>query len=291
MVDHRILVDTATLYRRRAKDDDSYALPSEVLNDVTRRLGLEAESSVTEIRNSDQFVVVRTLGISGEPELVRHPLDLVESGIVAGVETLKARGMLDVAHICLIAVPRGSLTGTFTCIYEVARRCGWSVLPLGGSVDGQDISRLCSAYAVDTIVIAADAIEEVFVPDLVGRFDDARDVLYVSGLPSQSTLDTLTSNFPHLKVNPFLYMSDVIGPIGRPIAGHGDRDFEVLDNVLVEVEATDGGVALNGSGEILVSVLGLEEPALIRRRIGDLGALTTSDEGRQVVRLSRRSPR
>lgn len=290
MVDHRILVDTATLYGRRAKGDDSYTVPSEVLNGVIRCLGLTEEPGATEIRNSDHYVVVRTRGDSGKPELVRHPLDLVESGIAAGIDALAARGMLDAAHTCLIAVPRSSLSGTFTCIYEVVRRCGWSVLPLGGSLDGQDISQLCSAYEVDTLVIAADAIEAVFAPDLVGRFDGARTLLYVCGLPSQRAMDTLASHFRHLQVHPFLYLSDLTGPIGRPIPGHGG-DFEVLDNVLVEVEEAEGEVTLNGSGEILVSVLGLEEPTLIRRRIGDLGTLTTSNEGQQVVRLWRRSPR
>lgn len=291
MVDHRILVDTAALYGCRALDDDSYAHPSEALNGVVQRLGLSGSSSVTEIRNSDQFVVVRSQGSSGEPELVRHPLDLVESGIAAGVEALNVRGMLDASHTCLIAVPRGSLTGTFTWIYEVVRRCGWSVLPLGGSVDGQDISQLCNAYKVDTLVIAADAIESVFAPDLVGRFDGVRTLLHVFGFPSQRALDTLASDFPHLEVHPFLYLSDVTGPIGRPVPGHDSNFFDVLDNVLVEVEAEEGEITLNGSGDILVSVLGMEEPTLIRRRIGDRGVLTTSDVGPQVVRLQRRSPR
>jgi len=291
MVDHRILRDTGALYARRADDDDRYALPSGVLNGVIRRLALTSESSETEIKNSDQFVVVRTLGDLGEAELVRHPLDLVESGILAGVETLKARGMVDAAHTCLIAVPRGSLTVTFTCIYEVVRRYGWSVLPLGGSADGHDISQLCSAFEVDTLVLAADAIESVFAPDLVGRFDGVRRLLHVSGLPSQRALEVLASSFPRLEVQPFLYISDVTGPIGKPTPGRGGDTFDVLDYVLVEVEATQGEITLNGSGDILVSVLGLEEPTLVRRRIGDIGVLTTNEEGRQVVELRRQSPR
>jgi len=290
MVNHRILIDTATLYSRRAKNDNRYVFPSKVLNCAIRQLGLTEESSSTEISNSDQFVVIRTQGISGEPELIRHPLDLVDKGVAAGVEALRNRGMLDTAHTCLIAVPRGSLTCTFTLVYEVVRQCGWSVLPLGGSVDGQDISQLCNAYDVDTIVIAADALDSVFTANMVGQFDDVRSLLYISGIPSQKALDTIKAQFPQLEVHPFLYLSDVTGPIGLSAQGDGNDEFDVLENVLVEVESAEGKITLNGSGRLLVSVLGLEQPTLIRRDIGDFGVLTTCDGGRQVVRLHRRNP-
>jgi len=131
----------------------------------------------------------------------------------------------------------------------------------------------------------------VFAPDLVGRFDGVRRLLHVSGLPSQRALEVLASSFPRLEVQPFLYISDVTGPIGKPTPGRGGDTFDVLDYVLVEVEATQGEITLNGSGDILVSVLGLEEPTLVRRRIGDIGVLTTNEEGRQVVELRRQSPR
>ena len=65
-----------------------------------------------------------------------------------------------------------------------------------------------------------------------------------------------------------------------------DATYEVPQNVLVEVESDDAGVTLNGSGQILVSVLGLEDPRLIRYRIGDVGALTTDSNGRQTIKLS-----
>jgi hypothetical protein len=291
MLKRRILFDTAKLYSRRAKNDERYVFPSKVLNGVIRQLGLTEKSGSTEISNSDQFIVVRTPGTSGELEVIRHPLDLVEKGIAAGVETLRSRGMLDTTHTCLIAVPRGSLTCTFTLIYEVVRQCGWSVLPLGGSDDGQDISKLCSAYNVDTLVIAADAIGSVFTPNLAGQFDSIKRLLYVSGVPTQEALDTIKSEFPQLEVHPFLYMSDITGPIGLPAQGDRDDEFDVLENVLVEVESTESEITLNGSGRLLVSVLGLEQPTLIRRDVGDFGVLTTSEEGQQVVRLRRRNLR
>jgi len=289
MANPRILIGTATLYSRRAKNDNRYVLPSKVLNSAIKRLGFTEKSISAEISNSDQFVVIRTRGISGEPELIRHPLDLVDKGIAAGVEALKTRGMIDMAHTCLIAVPRGSLTGAFTLVYEVVRRCGWSVLPLGGSVDGQDISQLCNAYEVDTLVIAADALDSVFTSSMVGQFDGVRSLLYISGIPPQRALDKIESEFPQIEVHPFLYLSDGTGPIGLPTQGGGNDDFDILENVLVEVESTEGKITLNGSGRLLVSVLGLEQPTLIRRDIGDLGVLTTSDGGRQVVQLHGRN--
>src|SRR5665647_550611 len=146
MINHKVLVDTAAKYKHCAKSDPRYASPSKILNGAIEQLGIEEKPDETSINNSDQYVVIKTGGISGEQELIRHPLDLIDKGVAAGIESLKDRGMLDAEHICLIAVPRGSLTGTFTFIYELVRKSGWSVLPLGGSVDGQDISRLCNAY-------------------------------------------------------------------------------------------------------------------------------------------------
>lgn len=181
MVNPRILADTARLYRQQAQRDERFAMPSAILDAVVEWLGADVTGGSSEIRNSDQFIVVRSRGNVSGQRTFRHPLDLVERGIMAGVTTFSAAGMRQGEHTCLIAVPRGSLTATFTCTYEVVRRCGWSVLPLGGSVDGADIADLCDAFQVDTIVIAADAIEKAFVVDLVGRFDGVRDIFFVSG--------------------------------------------------------------------------------------------------------------
>lgn len=286
-MNHKILANTAALYNHRANNDDKYIVPSNILNDTIEQLGLVDKSNSTEISNSNQFIVIRTQGASGEPELIRHPLDLVNKGIEAGVETLRARGMLDREHTCLIAVPRGSLTGIFTFVYEVVRQSGWSVLPLGGSVDSQDISQLCNTYKVGTLIIAADALDSIFTPEFVGQFDGIRSLLYVSGIPTQRALDIIESQFPRLEASPFLYLSDATGPIGLPTLGSESNSFDILENVLVEVESVDGEITLNGSGRLLVSVLGLEEPSIIRRDIGDSGTLTTSDKGQQVVKLSR----
>lgn len=285
-MNHKILTNTAALYNHRASNDDRYIVPSKVLNDAIQELGIVGKSSSTKIINSDQFIVIRTQGVSGEPDLIRHPLDLVDKGIKAGVETLRARGMLNGEHTCLIAVPRGSLTGVFTFVYEVVRQSGWSVLPLGGSVDSQDISQLCSTYGVDTLIVAADALDAVFTPASVGQFDGIRRLLYVSGIPTQGALSIIESHFSQLEVSPFLYLTDPTGPIGLPTLGSGNNSFDILENVLVEVESANGEIALNGSGRLLVSVLGLEEPLIIRRDIGYFGALTTSDKGQQVVKLS-----
>jgi hypothetical protein len=153
--------------------------------------------------NLRPFVVLRTTGDSGEPELVRHPIDLLEADIASGVEVLRGQGLLDAPRTCLIAVSRGSLSGTFTYIYEVVRRCGWSVLPLGGSRDSQDISQLCDDYAVDTVFLPADALGIVFSRDMAGRFGAVRDVLCAGGTLAPDTTETVLKEFPHLTVRPF----------------------------------------------------------------------------------------
>ena len=59
-------------------------------------------------------------------------------------------------------------------------------------------------------------------------------------------------------------------------------------NVLVEVERDKREVLLYGSGQYLISVLGLEDPKLIRWRIGDVGTLKTNNDGRQIIELQGR---
>jgi hypothetical protein len=211
--------------------------------------------------------------------------------VAAGIESLKIRGMLESEHACLIAVPRGSLTGTFTFIYEVVRKSGWSVLPLGGSVDGQDISNLCNAYNVDTIVVAADAIESIFESSTVGQFDTVRNLMYISGVPLAKDFHLIETQFPHVTLRPFIYHSDVVGPIGLPSSGNENDGFIALENILVEAKLEDGTTMLNGSGRILASVLGLEQPSLIRRDTGYYGVLTTTKDGNQTVRLHKETMR
>jgi len=287
MIDHRILIGTASLYSRRAKNSVDYVTPSNVLNNAIKQLGVVDKSKTSEISNSDQFIVSRTLAITGEPEFTRHPLDLVDKGIASGVESLRNYGMLNTKHTCLIVVPRGSLTLTFTFIYEVVRQSGWSVLPLGGSDDSQDISRLCNAYKVDTIFIAANLLESVFVDDHIEQMDSVKSLRYVSGIPSQKSLDNIKSKFPQIDTLPFLYISDSTGPISAPTQNAKDNEFEALQNILIEVKTSNGEIVLNGSGHLLISVLGLEQPIIIRRDIGDFGKLITNEDGRQIVRLQR----
>lgn len=287
MIDHRILIDTAALYSQRAKNNVEYVFPSNVLNNAIRQLGIVDKSKSSEINNSDQFIVIRTLGVAGELDDIRHPLDLVDKGIASGVESLKNYGMLDTKHSCLIVVPRGSLTCTFTLIYEVVRRCGWSVLPLGGSDDSQDISKLCNTYKVDTIFIAADLLESVFTNNLIKQIDSVKSILYVSGIPSQKSIENIKSKFPQIETLPFLYMTNITGPIGLPTQNGKNNEFEALQNILIEVESSNGKISLNGSGRFLISVLGLEQPIIIRRDIGDFGTLITDEKGLQVVQLQR----
>lgn len=287
MIDHQILIDTAALYNRRAKNNDEYVSPSDVLNNAIRQLGIVDKSKSSKINNSDQFIVIRTPGIAGEPDAIRHPLDLVDKGIASGVESLRNYGMLDTKHTCIIVVPRGSLTCTFTLIYEVVRQCGWSVLPIGGSDDSQDISRLCNAYKVDTIFIAANLLESVFIDDLIEQIDSVRSLQYVSGIPSQKSVDNIKSKFPQIDILPFLYVSNSTGPIGLPTQNGKNNEFEALQNILIEVKTSNGEIALNGSGRFLISVLGLEQPIIIRKDIGDFGNLITNEDGRQTIQLQR----
>jgi hypothetical protein len=286
MVDQSVLACTADLYRVRARDDERYAFPRDVLDGALQQLTFTDPLTPRTISNSDNLVVLRTTGLDERPVLIRHPIDLIESAIDSSVEALRIGGMLDEAHTCIIAVPRGSLSASFTSIYEVVRRCGWSILPLGGSDDGQDISDLCNAYAVDTIFMPARALDSVFTRGLTGRFEGVRTVLFVAGLPPLTAINVLASHYPHIALRPFVYTSDITGPIALPSQDARGHSYDVVDNVLLEVLIPENGAAsLNGFGSILVSVLGLEDPTLIRQCLGDVGKLTTSEDGRQVIEL------
>lgn len=291
MVNRKVLIKTATQYEHYVKSDSSYSFPSKVLNSAVEQLYSKEELDDISIDNSDQYVVIRAKKASNEQELIRCPLDLFDKGVAAGIESLKIRGMLESEQVCLIAVPRGSLTGTFTFIYEVVRKSDWSVLPLGGSVDGQDISSLCNAYKVDTLIVASDAIESIFTSSMVGQFNTLRNLMYMSGVPSPKVFHLIETQFPHIILRPFIYYSDVVGPIDLPAKGSENDGFIALENVLVEVELADGTVALNGSGRILASVLGLEQPMLIRRDTSYYGMLTTTKDGKQTVHLQKETLR
>jgi len=285
LVSHDILVSTAAFYRARAREDDRYVVPRDVLDHALDEFGLDVGTGAVPLRNSPQFIVLRTSGTTGEPKLLRHAMDFHESVVNSGIEALSRRGLLEAPHTCLIAISRGRLSGGFLFIYEVARPCGWSILLLGASDDPADIAELCAAYSVDVVFMAPNTIGATFSPGMRGRFDSVRELLYIGEVPSPSLIERLVHNYPHVQLNPFIYSSNDTGPLGIPTAEGSDSTYEVPRNVLLEVEDDRGDVKLNGSGELLVSVLGLEDPKLIRWPIGDVGVLTTDDAGHQTIEL------
>lgn len=254
LVSHSLLIDTANLYRVRAREDDRYVAPRDVLDGALREFNLSVGADTASLRNSPQFIVLRTSGTTGEPKLLRHPMDFHESAVDSGIEALSRRGLLTTPHTCLIAISRGRLSGGFLFIYEVARRCGWSILLLGASDDPDDIAELCTAYSVDTVFMAPNNIGATFARSMRGRFDSVRDLLYIGEVPSPSLSARLLRDFPHIRLNPFIYSSNDTGPLGIPTPEGSDKTYEVPQNVLLEVEDDDGDVTLNGSGQILVSV-------------------------------------
>lgn len=282
------LTDTAKFYRDRARDDDRYVAPRDVLDSVLKELGFDVADNVAPIRNSSQFIVLRTSGTTGEPKLLRHSMDFHESVVNSGIEALSRRNLLNVPHTCVIAISRGRLSGGFLFTYEVVRRCGWSVLLLGASDDADYLAELCAANAVDTLFMAPNNIGATFSRNMKGRFDSVRNLLYIGEMPSSSLAGRLHRDFPNIQLRPFIYSSNDTGPIGLPILEVSDTIYETPENVLLEVEDDNTGITLNGSGEILVTVLGLEDPKLTRWRIGDVGTLKTDIEGRQTIDLKGR---
>jgi phenylacetate-coenzyme A ligase PaaK-like adenylate-forming protein len=285
MASRSILINTADFYRARAREEERYIAPRDALDGVLEELDIDATSDTNPIRNSPQFIVLRTSGTTGEPKLLRHTMDFHESVVNNGIEALSRQGLLTVPHTCLIAISRGRLSGGFLFTYEVVRQCGWSILLLGASDDSNDLADLCTTQSVDTMFMAPNNIAATFTSKMAGRFDSVRNLLYIGEMPSPSLIDRLRRDFPHIQLRPFIYSSNDTGPIGIPTSDGSAAIYEVPQNVLVEVESEDDGVTLNGSGQILVSVLGLEDPKLIRYRIGDVGTLTTNSEGLQTIEL------
>jgi phenylacetate-coenzyme A ligase PaaK-like adenylate-forming protein len=250
-----------------------------------RTLGVD-DRATEPISNSPQFLVLRTSGTTGEPKILRHPIDFHERVVEAGVEALVRSGMLEGPHTCVIAISRGRLSGGFLFIYEVVRRCRWSVLLLGASDDPDDLAALCAAHNVDTVFMAPNTIGAVFSDRMAGRFDSVRDLLYIGEVPSPTLADRLLANFRHVRLRPFIYSSNDTGPLGIPArVNPTGSTYDVPDNVLLEVEDDQGAIHLDGAGQLLVTVLGLEDPKLVRWRLGDIGVLTTHEGGHQVVEV------
>lgn len=289
MVSRKLLLETAKYYENQASDDNSYKTPRDILNGAIRKLGFGGtDEAVTPISNPPQFIVLRTSGTTGEPKLLRHSMDFHESVVDSGVEALSRRGLLNKPHTCLIAISRGRLSGGFLFIYEVARRCGWSILLLGASDDADDIARLCDEHEVDVVFMAPNNIAATFTSAMSEHFNSVREVLYIGEMPATSLSGRIHKDFPQIQLRSFIYSSNDTGPIGIPIPDSPDGTYEVPQNVLVEVESDEGQVSLNGSGQYLISVLGLEDPKLIRWKIGDVGTLKTDNDGKQIIELQGR---
>lgn len=287
MVSPELLIATANLYRDREAVDERYVIASGVLRNAIRVLGMDADAPVTPFRNSSRFIVLRTSGTTGEPKLLRHPMDFHESVIDAGVDALTRLG-LRAPRTGLVAISRGRLSGGFLFVYEVLRRCGWSILMLGASDESDDIAELCAAHGVDTVFMAPNNIGAIFSPTMRGRFESVRNLLYIGEVPSPALTTRLRRDFPGVRLSPFIYSTNDTGPLGLPTADGAATTYDVPTNVLLEIEESSNGVTMNGRGQILVSVLGLEDPTLIRWRIGDVGELATDGEGRQSISLNGR---
>ncbi|MDD3181344.1 MAG: hypothetical protein PHD48_00840 [Alphaproteobacteria bacterium] len=283
MVAQNILVATANFYSIRAKDDPRYEYPRDVLTGAIQQLRFSAHLNSGVIKNSSEFIVLRTSGTTGEPKLLRHPMDFHAAVVESGVQALSRNGMLENPHVCMIAISRGRLSGGFLFIYEVVRQSGWSILLTGASDDSEDVSNLCNKFSVDTIFMAPNVISAVFTKDMIGQFNTVKNILYIGEVPSTSIMKRFMADFPHIRLKPFCYSSNDTGPLGIPKFDSDDYTYDVPDNVLLEVETADGNIALNGTGNILVSVMGLEDPKLIRFKVGDVGILATKEDGSQTI--------
>ncbi|MDD3181345.1 MAG: hypothetical protein PHD48_00845 [Alphaproteobacteria bacterium] len=288
MVAQNLLFNTASLYSNKAQNDSRYAYPRDVLEGVIKQLKMTTLATGCRIKNSEQFIVLKTTAHEGKQQLIRHPIDFHESTIKLGIEALKKSGMLDEPHVCMIAVSASSLNGVFTYIYEIVRRCGWSVLPLGGSEDGADISYLSKNFSVDTIFLPPTIVDSVFSREMADKFNTLRNILCIGEVPSPALVERMRIDFPHIRFRPFVYSPNDTGPIGIPNVEGCEGTYDVPENILLEVESVEGDVALNGSGKILVSVLGLEDPDLIRWRIDDIGTLKTDEAGKQLIEIQPR---
>lgn len=285
MVAQNLLFDTAYFYNNHAQNDTRYLYPRDVLMGVIKQLKMTTPTNGHRIKNSEQFIVLRTTVHEGKQQLIKHPIDFHESTIKLGIEALKESRMLDEPHVCIIAIPASSLNGVFTFIYEVVRWCRWSILPLGGSEDGADISYLSENFSVDTIFLPTNIVESIFSREMADKFNTLRNILCIGEVPSTALMERMRIDFPHIRFRPFIYAPNDTGPIGIPNIEIGEEMYDVPENVLLEVETVEGDIALNGFGRILVSVLGLEDPDLIRWKIDDFGTLKTYETGKQLIKI------
>ena len=159
-------------------------------------------------------------------------------------------GILGSRHTSLIGIPVGRLSGGFIFCYEVCRRNGWSILPMGTNEDAADIAKLISQYKVDVVIMLPNLIDAVFVQKHASELSTVRHVLYLGEMLPEALTRRLASCFPYIRIDPLLYSSNDTGPIGCPVRGEKPNTYKVFDHVALEVSSNGIDFAVSGTGEL-----------------------------------------
>ncbi len=242
-----------------------------------------------EIRNDENFIVLRTSGTTSQAKLNQHPLSFHENVIACGLEAMESLGITGQNHTSLIGIPVGRLSGGFIFCYEVCRRKGWSILPMGTNDDTADIANLISQYGVDVVIMLPNLIDAVFVEQYLAQLTTVRPVLYLGEMPPTALMNRMTTLFPTIQLAPLLYSSNDTGPIGCPVRGENPNIYRVFDNIALEVSFDGKDFRTEGTGELFVTVLMRHDAHLVRWRIGDAGRIWQNEQSQRFVELHGRS--
>ena len=277
--------------------NDDFKLAEIALGSLAKAHGLQLWPASTdradalEISSDENFIVLRTSGTTGRAKLNRHPLSFHENVVRLGIEAMEGLGITGTDRTCLIGIPVGRLSGGFIFCYEICRRKGWSVLPMGTNDDVTDVAKLISEFSVDTIIMLPNLINAVFVEKHAVDLASVRNILFLGEMLPDSLKNRMASLFPSIQIDALLYSSNDTGPIGCPIRGERANVYKIFDHVALEVSADCKDFAIEGTGELYVTILGRPDSHLVRWRIGDMGTLWTDSDGQRFVQLLGRSNR
>lgn len=176
---------------------------------------------------------------------------------------------------CLTAA---QMQGAFQYASAIVQHVGARLLPAGSQMGVQRVAELIQAHMADALICTPSFAAALFNHEKVGAVQlGSLKWLYYIGEPCSKTLrDQLARDWPMLKIRSLGYSSTETGPIGFQCA-HLEHGFYHLhaDAMLLEVvdSLTQQALAVEQTGEFLLTPLLPDHVPLLRYRIGDRGRI------------------
>jgi phenylacetate-CoA ligase len=221
----------------------------------------------------DPGLVLRSSGTSGRRKVLYHSWPFTRQVGLLGARGVRAT-LPDGPRRVANCIRPGSLNGAFTFVQDIGQLLPALTLPLGATLDPNEVAELITEHRIDTLVAFPS-----FVADLVTHAawpPTLRNVLYLGEAMHDSFRQAIAAVAPSLTVRSLAYSTSETGPIGYQCPQTpADTHHVHEDAVIVEVvdEHTGAPLPHDRTGEVVVTPLTDTGMALFRYRIGDRGRL------------------